>query len=198
MYIGIQPADTSPDDSGSMSFEENGERIKDLKMILDRVAHATALFDDDGIQIRFMNDPNENYNGIKDGRQVEQLVDNHRYSGLTPLGTELRKKVIDKILVPGLRSNMRKPLLIITITDGQPAGENKDTVEQTIQYAVDQAQKAGHPKAVSFMFAQVGNDQKATEFLASLDNNPLFGSHVDCTSSKLLRYIHLHNVTDAF
>ena len=43
------------DDSGSMAFEENGERIDDLKLILNRVAFATALFDDDGIQVRFMN-----------------------------------------------------------------------------------------------------------------------------------------------
>ena len=27
------------DDSGSMSFEENGERIKDLQLILQRVSH---------------------------------------------------------------------------------------------------------------------------------------------------------------
>merc|ERR1711939_252523 len=42
------------DDSGSMQFEENGERIDDLKLILSRVAYATSLFDEDGIQVRFM------------------------------------------------------------------------------------------------------------------------------------------------
>src|SRR5204863_6956817 len=40
------------DDSGSMQFEENGERIKDLKVILQLVAHAASLFDDDGIIVR--------------------------------------------------------------------------------------------------------------------------------------------------
>lgn len=42
------------DDSGSMAFEENGERIDDLKMVLSRVAFAASLFDADGIQVRFL------------------------------------------------------------------------------------------------------------------------------------------------
>lgn len=44
------------DDSGSMSFEENGERIKDLQLILQRAAFAATLFDDDGVDLRFMNE----------------------------------------------------------------------------------------------------------------------------------------------
>lgn len=43
------------DDSGSMVFEERGERIDDLKLILGRVAEVATLFDDDGILVRFMN-----------------------------------------------------------------------------------------------------------------------------------------------
>lgn len=35
-----------------MQFEENGERIDDLKLILSRVVQAATLFDDDGISIR--------------------------------------------------------------------------------------------------------------------------------------------------
>lgn len=36
------------DDSGSMAFEEQGERIKDLELIKQRVAFAATLFDEDG------------------------------------------------------------------------------------------------------------------------------------------------------
>lgn len=39
------------DDSGSMAFEQGGERIDDLKLILNRVAYASSLFDADGIQV---------------------------------------------------------------------------------------------------------------------------------------------------
>ena len=36
------------DDSGSMIFEEGGERINDLKLIMGRVAEVATLFDEDG------------------------------------------------------------------------------------------------------------------------------------------------------
>lgn len=134
------------DDSGSMSFEEGGERIKDLQLIMQRVAFAATLFDDDGIDVRFMNDdqiPLNMLSGIRNEQQVEQLLANKRYKGLTPFGTELRKKVIDGMLVPSLRSGqMQKPLLIISITDGQPAGENQNALVETVRYAVDNARRS--------------------------------------------------------
>lgn len=93
------------------------------------------------------------------------------------MSIELRKKVIDPILIQKLNSGqMRKPLLIISITDGQPAGENANSLIETVQYAVQAAQRSQYGKgAVAFQFAQVGNDQKATEFLAKLDNDPMVG-----------------------
>ncbi|KAK5113765.1 hypothetical protein LTR85_010782 [Meristemomyces frigidus] len=176
------------DDSGSMSFEEGGERIKDLQLIMQRVAFAATLFDDDGIDVRFMNDdqiPLNMLSGIRNEQQVEQLLANKRYKGLTPFGTELRKKVIDGMLIPSLRSGqMQKPLLIISITDGQPAGETQNALVDTVRYAVDNARRSNYGQgAVAFQFAQVGNDAKATEFLAKLDNDPMVGSEVDCTSN---------------
>ncbi|KAI7330061.1 hypothetical protein KC315_g5867 [Hortaea werneckii] len=175
------------DDSGSMSFEENGERIKDLQLILQRVAFAATLFDQDGIELRFMNDdsiPPNMISGIRTEQQIEQIMQNKRYKGLTPFGTELRKKVIDPILVQKLRSGMEKPLLIISITDGQPAGESANALMDTVRYAVDEARRSRYGQgAVAFQFAQVGNDQKATEFLAKLDNDPMVGREVDCTSN---------------
>jgi hypothetical protein len=39
------------DDSGSMAFEQGGERIDDMKLILSKVAYAASLFDSDGIQV---------------------------------------------------------------------------------------------------------------------------------------------------
>ncbi|CAK4030166.1 AT-rich interactive domain-containing 1A-like [Lecanosticta acicola] len=175
------------DDSGSMSFEENGERIKDLQLILQRAAFAATLFDDDGVEIRFMNEdlPVQEISNIRSEQQIEQILSRKRYKGLTPFGTELRRKVIDPILIPKLNSGqMRKPLLIISITDGQPAGENQNALVETVQYAVQAAQRSQYGTgAVAFQFAQVGNDQKAAEFLAKLDNDPMVGREVDCTSN---------------
>ena len=61
------------DDSGSMAFEENGERINDLKLMVGRVADVATLFDEDGILVRFMNGTLEG-NGIRDSASAGQLI----------------------------------------------------------------------------------------------------------------------------
>jgi len=72
------------DDSGSMAFEQNGERIDDLKMILGKVAAATALFDSDGIQVRFLNS-NLQGNNITTEQAAVQLVQQVQFSGEQPM-----------------------------------------------------------------------------------------------------------------
>jgi len=170
-----------------MQFEEKGERIKDLQLILQRVAFAATLFDDDGVDVRFMNSdpPAQQTTGLRSEQQVDQLLNGHRFSGLTPMGTNLRKKVIDDIFLRGLRSGqMRKPLLVIVVTDGQPAGEPQTAVFDTVRDAVAEAGRSHYgPGAIAFQFAQVGNDQAAREFLGKLDSDPTVGSMVDCTSN---------------
>ena len=113
------------------------------------------------IEIRFMNDessPQNMLEGIRTEQQIAQIMSNRKYKGLTPFGTKLRQKVIDGIVLPKLRQP-RKPVLVIGITDGQPAGENAGALEDTIRYAVNSTQNLG-PGAIAFQFAQVGNDQK--------------------------------------
>lgn len=175
------------DDSGSMAFEENGERIDDLKLIINRVAFAAGLFDDDGIQVRFMNS-NEQGNGIKTTQQVEELISRIRFQGLTPMGRELQNKVLAPLVVgPGRSGQLRKPVLVIIITDGQPTGESQRDIAGIILNA--SRELSSNPRVgkggVAFQFAQVGNDLKAREFLHQLDENREIGDIIDCTSSKL-------------
>ncbi|KKZ59966.1 hypothetical protein EMCG_00806 [[Emmonsia] crescens] len=173
------------DDSGSMQFEEDGERIKDLKMILSRVTYAATLFDDDGIQIRFMNAAQEG-NNIRNEQQIEHLISTITFTGLTPMGTSLRNKVLEPLVIkPAKAGQLRKPVLIITVTDGQPAGEPAGAVSEAIRYASNELKALPQygAGAVSFQFAQVGNDLKAREFLGKLDEEPGIGELIDCTSN---------------
>lgn len=108
-----------------------------------------------------MNDdstPLSKLNNVRTKQQVDQVMANRKYSGMTPFGTKLRQKVIDGVVLPKLRQP-RKPVLIIGITDGQPQGEDPCVLVNTVRYAVNCTQKLG-PGAVAFQFAQVGNDQK--------------------------------------
>merc|ERR1711939_129323 len=173
------------DDSGSMQFEENGERIDDLKLILSRVAYATSLFDEDGIQVRFMNSPDQG-NNIRSEQQVTEMISRTRFSGLTPMGRELDNKILRPLVLQNARNGtLRKPVLVITITDGRPTGESSGDVARIIKNASDEL--ARNPRygkgALAFQFAQVGNDLKAREFLSKLDEEPTIGDIIDCTSS---------------
>ena len=180
-----------------MAFEEKGERIKDLHLILSRVAYAAALFDEDGISVRFMNTPRGKfergktggyyYDGIRSEQEVQSLMSKVLFQGLTQLGTHLKDLVLEPLVLAKARSGtLRKPVLVITITDGQPAGEPEGAVADAIRYASTELSR--DPRygqgAISFQFAQVGGDTKAREFLASLDSDPGIGHLIDCTSGK--------------
>lgn len=184
------------DDSGSMQFEEEGSRIKDLRLILERVSFAATLFDADGISMRFMNTDlsgaRDNsgrplHDGVASEAQIEQIMAGVQFKGLTPMGTSLRKKVIDEIVLQkAATGQLRKPVLVIAITDGQPAGEPQNAVFDTIRYAFDTLQQR-YPQygrgGIAFEFAQVGNDEMARKFLSKLDEDPQVGPMVDCTSN---------------
>jgi hypothetical protein len=182
-----------------MRFEENGERIKDLQLILSRVAYAATLFDEDGISLRFMNWKPSGYDnvqldGIRSEDQINRLIGTPtqpgpvNFQGLTPLGTELRAQVVDPLIVNKARSGqgLQKPVLVIVVTDGQPAGESRDTLKRTIQHVRTEFSRMPQygQRPVSFQIAQVGNDEGARKFLGELDSDPELGDLVDCTSSK--------------
>lgn len=168
-----------------MAFEENGSRIDDLKLIINRVAFAAGLFDDDGIAVRFMNST-QVADGIRNPQQVEQLIGQTRFQGLTPMGRELQNKVLGPmVLGPARSGQLRKPVLVIIITDGQPTGESQRDIANIILTASRELasnQRVGRG-GVAFQFAQVGNDLKAREFLMQLDENRDIGDIIDCTSS---------------
>lgn len=145
------------DDSGSMAFEDGGERIDDLKAILTRVAYATSLFDADGIQVRFMNS-NVQGNNITNEQGAMQLLQQVKFSGLTPLGTNLWNKVLQPLVLgPARQNQLQKPVVIITITDGTPAGENKDEIFNVILRADHELRNSRYGSdAVSYRESGVG------------------------------------------
>lgn len=179
-----------------MQFDEGGSRIDDLKLILTRVVSVATMFDEDGISVRFMNDqkppkpsfgPNE-LDGIRTEQQVQHIFGTVSFSGLTPLGSQLNAKVLEPIVLGKTRRNaLEKPVLVVIITDGQPTGEPTGTLQNVIQNASAELSRTRYgPGALSIQIAQVGKDEKAMQFLKSLDNDPQVGNLIDCTSSMFL------------
>ncbi|GAA5855125.1 hypothetical protein JCM9279_001961 [Rhodotorula babjevae] len=171
------------DNSGSLAFEENGERIDDAKMIMSRVAQAAGLFDSDGMQICVMNG-NTVGQGIKNEAQAAQLMSTVTFSGLTPLGTSFEQKVLHPLVAAARSNTLRKPVLAIVVTDGEPAGEHRYKIVQAITDAKRALTSTRYgADALSIELAQVGSDQKAAAFLNEIDVHPEIGSFVDVTGN---------------
>lgn len=102
------------DDSDSMVYEEKAIRIKQLQRVLNNFARVYTLARDNGIvSVRFLNAPKgkKNVNTVT----VKTCIRGHDYGGVMRVGTELKKKILDKFVLGIL---MKKPLLIVVITDG--------------------------------------------------------------------------------
>jgi hypothetical protein len=171
------------DDSGSMAFEEQGERIDDLKLILEQVCSIATLFDDDGMTVRFMNSPLEG-NGIKTAEDVKQLINQIKFQGMTPIGTNLHSKVLNPLVVqPAKAGRLDKPVLLFVITDGEPSGEANELLKSVIQSTVETLRRTPYGAgSLAIQIAQVGKDQRAQRYLGSLDNDPDVGQMIDVTS----------------
>ncbi|KAK4702863.1 hypothetical protein P7C70_g3348, partial [Phenoliferia sp. Uapishka_3] len=171
------------DDSGSMSFEEKGSRIEDLKMIVSRTAYAASFFDQDGIQIRFMNSKIEAASNTE--AAALNIIKQVQFNGMTPLGTSLKKKVLEPLVLhPAKHGQLRKPVLIVIITDGAPSGEDRHKIVKVIKEANHDLQKTKYgPDAVSYQLAQVGNDLAARKFLEEIDVDREVGQLIDVTSN---------------
>ena len=80
-----------------------------------------------------------------------------KFSGTTPLGTNLDRRVIQPLVIgPSRCQQLRKPVLVIVITDGEPTGEPRDCVRQVILNSKRTLEQSPlGPGAVAFQFAQV-------------------------------------------
>lgn len=129
------------DDSGSMRFGDG--LIDELKFILGSVAFATALFDQDGFSVRFMNSSVQQDN-IRTEKDAMDLVDRVRFEDVTPLATSLKNKILDPLVYAADRAGtLKKPFLVIIITDGRPTDNVHGEFQSHIQRVNDHFQGRG-------------------------------------------------------
>jgi hypothetical protein len=171
------------DDSAAMRGEQGGERINDLRATLSKVSYAATLFDDDGIEVRFLNAPFEG-NRINSDEAAVQLLDRIIYDGPCALGSALDYKVLQPLVLGPARARaLHKPKLIIIITGGTGAlySEAPNTLNQVITRAAQELSQSVGADAISFQFCQVGNDMQAAQWLGHLDADPAIGGLMDQT-----------------
>jgi len=178
------------DDSQSMRTKQKGKRKETLKKVLTQICRIFDLANPKGLtSVRFFN----GRRGIKDFTEEKvSRLDEHIWEGVTPIGTELKRKILDPFVFKP-KEPMKKPLLVMVITDGEVEGEKTGLLESVIKYCTQAVAKdttKGTP-AVSFHFSCVGNDKDAQQLLRRLDNHKEIGDYVDC----MLRH-RLENIED--
>ncbi|PUU79847.1 hypothetical protein B9Z19DRAFT_1022673 [Tuber borchii] len=164
------------DDSDSMISEEEGQRKKTLIQLIDHITDIYSLANESGVfAMRFMN----RSGGKKNWKEKsEKYLSEHKYGGVTRIGTELKKKILDKFAIGN--SNQRKPLLVLIITDGAVEGEKKGHLKNVIRDCVNERKGAGKGfEAVTFQFSRIGDDPGAAQLLIDLDQDPDLGDYID-------------------
>ncbi|QRW15767.1 VWA domain-containing protein [Rhizoctonia solani] len=161
------------DDSGSMA----GGLWTQAGRALAGVATVASQYDDDGIDIYFLNS-REFAQNVRHESQVYQLFQRVQPRGSTPTGARL-----DILLRSYLTSIERaqeefdsqdpeitgiKPVNYIVITDGAPS----DDPESVIVAAAKRLDKGEFPLSqVGIQFVQIGSDPEATQALEELDDD---------------------------
>jgi hypothetical protein len=105
------------DDSTTMKYaEEEERRIGTLIRVLQGVCEVYDHANPSGVaSVKFLNYPK----GRKNVTSTKlKFMDTHKWGGVTRIGSELKRKILDSfVYARGLK--MEKPLLVITITDGE-------------------------------------------------------------------------------
>ena len=104
------------DDSPSMKTEEDGKRIPTLEMCLRLIAKIFSIVAEPSrgiLGIRFLNSSLAK-NNVSEA-DANKLAENHHYAGLTRIGSAL-KKILSSFVY---NKDMKKPLLIMVISDGE-------------------------------------------------------------------------------
>ena len=100
-------------DSNSMIYEQNGTRKDTLIQFIDHITEICSMANESGIlAMRFMNrrGGKKNWTG-----KSQEYLDHHSYGGATRIGTELKKKILDKFTTGN--PSQSKPLLVLIVTD---------------------------------------------------------------------------------
>ncbi|KAE9407289.1 hypothetical protein BT96DRAFT_153031 [Gymnopus androsaceus JB14] len=149
-----------------------GSLWAEARLALSSIADTASKFDEDGIDIHFINSKKEGLN-VKSSRQVMDLFDSIRPYGSTYLGRtldvllgdyldEIEAAKPDKVALRKI-----KPKNFIVITDGEPS----DDPEEVIANAAKRLDAGKFPLAqLGIQLVQIGRGEEAKRYLNRLDN----------------------------
>ncbi|KAL6788189.1 ankyrin repeat-containing domain protein [Trichoderma sp. SZMC 28012] len=179
------------DDSGSMN---QGGRVQLQADLGERITSLTTRLvpDDTGIELRFINTPNEPRMSKPRSKLVKQILQDIQYSGPTEIGINCKAKILEEIVYrPIKEGKFDRPVLVSILTDGCPGGpdgsdERQDTLKEVILECgrILEANKY-NKKVVRFQISQIGHDKSSKDFITSLALDPALRDVLYCTTQHL-------------
>ena len=94
-------------------------RSDQLMDIAANIVDVEAIYENTAsVRIEFLNGPARG-DQVSTADEARELIDNIKNAGKTPLGTQLKLKILDRFVYPKLeREGTFHPILICVITDG--------------------------------------------------------------------------------
>ena len=175
------------DDSPSM----RGEKWELVQRILNYSTIVAARYDQDGIDIHFMNNTNSNQDSIKDPEIATKILHGIELRGNTPIRDRVSRHLgvyLQKFRAANFSPDYKSYNLIV-LTDGEPNPEYEDESDvsdqedarknkaafrllrkRIVEVAKKLDKEEAEPAQVGIQFCQIGNDEDATRFFQYLDD----------------------------
>ncbi|KAI9861884.1 MAG: hypothetical protein M1813_004952 [Trichoglossum hirsutum] len=172
------------DDSNSMELENRKQMLVNT---IRQVATFATVLEPSGITVRFVNhDEDSTFDNMVDVGDIIAKVRKVDFRGDTKLGTMLDRKVVQPMIIQRAKERtLKKPVIVVIITDGEPS-ENPQIIGDTIYDCKTNGEvKAYGDAAVVFLVSQVGNSENATAFLRELEADRKVKGMVYCSTDKL-------------
>ncbi|KAM6479785.1 hypothetical protein HDV62DRAFT_399312 [Trichoderma sp. SZMC 28011] len=179
------------DDSGSMNQDNRIQLQADLGK---RITSLTTRLvpEDTGIELRFINAPNEPRMSKPSSKLVNEILLNIPYSGPTEIGINCKAKILEEVVYrPIKEERFDRPVLVSILTDGCPGGpDGSDERQDTLKEAILECGKfleanKYNKKVVRFQISQIGRDESSKEFIRSLASDAALRDVLYCTTQHL-------------
>jgi len=173
-----------------MGYENRYEYLIQLVTRIARIATKIVPDDMAGVDLRFVN------NNLASNLSETEVLQTMRQvwpSGVTEIGTNLRKKILKPLVYDVIDSNtittpipFKRPLLVCIITDGHPEPEGRDVLRDEIVMCKRKLEAKGYdPTSVMYCINQVGTDPEARNFIDGLRNEKTIEEVIHCTAGQL-------------
>ncbi|CAG9996101.1 unnamed protein product [Clonostachys byssicola] len=177
----------------SWSMNDSNEPTEELQDIAGSIVEVESIYDNTpSVRIEFLNGkPRDDTAETAD--EVRELIANINNFGTTPLGAQLRKKILDRFVYPKLQAKGTfRPVLICVITDGCPdpaeKGRFQNEIDECKKLLRDRDRTKVGEKHVLFQISRVGKLREAEQFIKSLKADPELKNILHVTSYQQLDF----------